>query len=115
MIFGKKSKNNRIYPRADFFQSSYFMVDNNANRATAECWCNNISLGGISFDSEQAGLDSAVVNILYKIGPHMRKDRLAVRFAKKFMTQWRYGGQFTDPDPQRSELIGRYVEQKQPR
>lgn len=114
MIFGKKSsKNNRIYPRADFYQPSYFIVDSNVNMATTECWFNNISLGGIAFESEKAGLEDAVVNILYKIGPHMRKDRLAVRFAQKLMTKWRYGCQFTDPDPQRNDLIGRYIEQKQ--
>ncbi len=113
MIFGKKSKNNRVYPRADFYQPSYFIVDNNANTATTECWFNNISIGGMAFESEQAGLEDTMVNILYKIGPHMRKDRLAIRFARKLMTRWRYGCQFTDADPHRNELIGRYIEQKQ--
>jgi hypothetical protein len=113
MIFGKKSRNNRAYQRADFYQPSYFLVDSSANTATTECWFNNISLGGMAFESEQGGLDDAVVNILYKIGPHMRKDRLAVRFARKLMTKWRYGCQFTDPDPQRNQLIAQYIEQKQ--
>lgn len=114
MIFGKKSsKNDRVYPRADFFQPSYFVVDSSADSSTNECWFNNISVGGMAFESEQSDLKNAVINILYKIGPHMRKDRLTVRFAKKLMTRWRYGCQFTDPDPQRNELIAHYIELKQ--
>ena len=115
MIFSKKSKNNRAYPRADFFQPSYFMVDSEINTSTSECWFNNISQGGLAFESEKDGLENAVINILYKIGTQMRKDRLAVRFARKLMTRWRYGCQFLDPDPQRNELIGHYIDQKQGR
>ncbi len=112
MLFNKKPANNRAYPRVDFFQPSYFIVENDAVPSANDCWFNNISLGGLSFESEKNDLDKAVVSVLYKIGALMRKDMLQVRFSRKLMTKWRYGCQFLLPDEQRNELIEKYVEQK---
>jgi hypothetical protein len=112
MIFGKKSKNNRKYPRAAFYQPSYFIVENDDSPAANECWFNNISLGGMAFESERNNLTDSVINVLYKIGPQMRKDRLQVIFAHKLMTKWRYGCQFLSSDEQRNTIIAHYIEKK---
>ncbi|HQF10257.1 MAG TPA: PilZ domain-containing protein [Spirochaetota bacterium] len=112
MIFSKKQKNNRAFPRADFYQPSYFIVENDENPAANECWFNNISVGGLAFESERDNLDSATINILYKIGPQMRKDKLQVMFSRKLMTKWRYGCQFVQNDDQRNSIIAQYVEKK---
>lgn len=112
MIFGKRSKNNRKHPRAAFYQPSYFIVENDDSPAANECWFNNISLGGMAFESERNNLTDSVINVLYKIGPQMRKDRLQVIFAHKLMTKWRYGCQFLSSDEQRSTIIAHYIEKK---
>ena len=112
MLFNKKSKNNRMYPRVDFFQPSYFIVENEENSPTNECWFTNISLGGLAFESDRDNLNESVVNILYKIGPQLRKDRLQIRFTRKLMSKWRYGCQFISPDERRNELISQFVVQK---
>lgn len=112
MIFNKKPKNNRTSQRADFYQPSYFIVENDASPAANECWFNNISVGGLAFESERDNLDKAVINILYKIGPQMRKDKLQVMFSRKLMSKWRYGCQFMQPDEQRNTIIAQYVEKK---
>ncbi|MBN2160570.1 MAG: PilZ domain-containing protein [Spirochaetes bacterium] len=112
MIFSKNPKNNRAYPRADFYQPSYFIVDSDDTIAANECWFNNISLGGLAFESERSDLNKAVINVLYKIGPQLRKDRLLVKFSRKLMSRWRYGCQFMSTDEQRNTIIARYVDQK---
>jgi hypothetical protein len=112
MLFGKKTKNNRVFPRAEFYQPSYFIVENEDNRAATECWFNNISLGGLAFESERDNLSDSMINILYKIGPQLRKDKLQVKFSKKLMTKWRYGCQFVNVDEQRNSIIAGYVDQK---
>lgn len=112
MIFRKKHKNNRTYPRAAFYQPSYFIVENDDRSNANECWFNNISVGGMAFESERDNLDDSVVNVLYKIGPQMRKDKLQVKFSQKLMTRWRYGCQFLSPDDNRNVIISKYIEQK---
>jgi hypothetical protein len=112
MIFSKKQKNNREHPRADFYQPSYFIVENDESPAANECWFNNISVGGLAFESERDNLDQATINILYKIGPQMRKDKLQVMFSRKLMTKWRYGCQFVQSDDQRNTIIAQYVDKK---
>jgi hypothetical protein len=112
MIFSKKPKNNRNFARAEFYQPSYFIVENDEKSAANECWFNNISMGGLAFESERENLENSVVNILYKIGPQLRKDRLQVRFSRKLMSRWRYGCQFVNPDEQRNTIIAGYVEQR---
>jgi hypothetical protein len=112
MIFSKKSKNSREFPRASFYQPSYFIVENDESPAANECWFNNISLGGLAFESERDNLADSVINVLYKIGPQMRKDRLQVKFAQKLMTKWRYGCQFVGSDDQRNTIIAHYIEKK---
>lgn len=112
MIFSKNPRNNRAYPRADFYQPSYFIVDSDEAIAANECWFNNISLGGLAFESERDDLNNTVINVLYKIGPQLRKDRLQVKFSRKLMARWRYGCQFVSTDEQRNSIIARYVDQK---
>ena len=108
----KKEQNKRAFPRADFFQPSYFMIEGDASQEAMECWCNNISAGGIAFESTRGDLNNATVKILYKIGMHTLKDRLRVKHANKLMTRYRYGGQFEALDNKRTEIIQRYVEAK---
>lgn len=112
MLFKKQRVENRAYPRVDFFQPSFFMVENDAVPSATDCWFNNISLGGLSLESDRERLDEAEISVLYRIGRQMRKDRLQVRFSKKLMTKWRYGCQFMLPDEQRSSLIEEYVTKK---
>jgi hypothetical protein len=112
MIFGKKQQNNRAYPRADFFQPSFFIVEDDTNQKATECWCNNISVGGLAFESERGNLNDAMVRILYKIGNQTRKDSMQVRFSHRLMSRFRYGCQFTSPDPKRNDLISRYVDMR---
>ncbi len=112
MLFKKQRIENRAYPRVDFFQPSFFMVENDAVPSATDCWFNNISLGGLSIESDRERLDEAEISVLYRIGRQMRKDRLRVKFSKKLMTKWRYGCQFMLPDEQRSSLIEEYVTKK---
>ena len=112
MLFRKQRVDNRAYPRVDFFQPSFFIVEADAVQSASDCWFNNISLGGLSLESERERLDDEVISVLYRIGQQMRKDRLRIKFSRKLMTKWRYGCQFMAPDERRSALIEEYVAKK---
>ena len=108
MLF-KKPENKRQFPRADFFQASYFMIPGTDMPATMECWCNNISEGGISFDCDRNDLGDNVIRVLYKIGSLYRKDDLKIRHASRLLSRWQYGCEFISADDQRDAVIGSYV------
>jgi|WetSurMetagenome_2_1015567.scaffolds.fasta_scaffold1710579_1 hypothetical protein len=102
--------NERKHDRIDFYQSSFFRLENGTEK-TNECWFNNISLGGICFDSENSDLEiGEFVKVLYKIETKIRHDQGVVRFKSKALNNWRYGCEFVDQDEQRSELIKKYIE-----
>jgi hypothetical protein len=112
MLFGKKQKNIRAYPRVDFFQSSYYLIENEGPSGTNECWFYNISLGGIGFESEKTDLINAIITIVYKIGSQYRKDRLKIKYSTRLISKWRYGCQFINDDDQRNKLISYYIGQR---
>ena len=109
MLFGKKQKNMRVYPRVDFFQSSYYLIENEGKTGTNECWFYNISMGGIGFESDKADLINAIITIIYKIGSQYRKDRLKIKYSTRLISKWRYGCQFMNADDQRNRLISYYI------
>lgn len=111
MLF-KKPENKREYARADFFQASYFMIPGTDKPATVECWCNNISEGGISFETDRNDLDDNTIRVLYKIGSLYRKDDLKIKHAARLLSRWRYGCEFLSTDDHRNAVIANYVGNK---
>lgn len=112
MFFWKKQKDTRAYPRVDFFQSTYFIVENENQPVTSECWFYDISVGGIGFESEKDNLDKATVDVVYKIGSQYRKDRLSIQYTNRLISKWRYGCKFLSQDENRNKLISYYIEKR---
>ncbi|MBN1534707.1 MAG: PilZ domain-containing protein [Spirochaetes bacterium] len=105
-----KRSEERKHERIDFYQSSFFRTENGTEK-TNECWFNNISMGGICFDTENSDLEvGESIKALYKIETKIRHDQCVIRFKSKALNNWRYGCEFTAADQQRSELIKRYIE-----
>ncbi len=105
----ERKSEERKNERFDFFQTTYFRSENGAEK-TYQCWSNNISMGGLCFDAESGdiGLDEKI-KILYKIETKIRHDVCCIKFKSKALNNWRYGCQFADDDPQRDELIEKYI------
>jgi hypothetical protein len=110
VVFGKKNWEKRRDPRADCFQSSYFVVENETRPGTNECWINNVSVGGIGLESDRNDLQNRVIKTLYKIGSHLRQDHLRIKYAARLLSKWRYGCQFIAPDEQRTQIITSYID-----
>ncbi len=114
MLFksAKKSKKQeeRKYERIEFYQSSYYRF-NKKDEKTYECWFNNISLGGMCIDTDNGNVKlDEVIKVLYKIETKIRYDECKVRYMTKALNNWRYGCEFVREDPQRDELIKRYID-----
>lgn len=113
MIFGRSPKKQaakgdevRKFERIEFFQSSFYTE----NDATHECWFNNISLGGLCFDTHNADLDiNEIIKILYKVGIKIRNDSCKICYKTRALNNWRYGCEFVEKDEQRDALIKKYV------
>jgi len=113
--FGKSSKSAkdeaaeaRKFERIEFFQSSFYTD----KEITHECWFNNISLGGLCFDTNSGDLSlEDTIKILYKIGIKIRNDMCVLRYKTKALNNWRYGCEFITPDEQRDEMIRMYVQE----
>jgi len=97
-------------PRADFYQSSYFLpLKKEGESATYECWFNNIGEGGLSFETEKETLrEGDEIQILYKIGLKLRNDTLKVLSARTSFNKYKYGCAFIDSDENRNLMIGEY-------
>ncbi len=108
----KKPENKRRYPRADFPRASYFMLQDKDTAATLECWCSNISMGGISFETDRDDLEDNVIRVLYKVGSLYRRDDLKIKHASHQSSRWKYGCQFVNADYHRNAVINNYVEAK---
>ena len=113
-MFKKKKKENRNFARADFYQASYFKVEDEGKDAPInECWFNNISLGGVAIEADKNRLEKdKKIKVLYKIGTIYRNDLLSIRFGRKLMSRFRFGCQFVDEDDARDNLIKKYIEEK---
>lgn len=109
---GNMRKNSRVYPRSDFFQKAYFIVEDDAHPVTHDCWFFNISLGGIGLECDRDNLVNATINVVYKVGTQLRKDRLQIKYSIKCISKWRYGGQFLHEDNARNTLISHFIEKK---
>ncbi len=97
--------------RTDFFQSSYFLpVSNGEESATFKCWFNNISEGGLSFETTENNLkEGDEIKILYKLGTKIRNDSLRIQFTSRFLDRYKYGCAFIDSDDLRKDLIDQYL------
>jgi hypothetical protein len=107
---GSGKSEERKHERIDFYQSSFFRSENGTEK-TYECWFNNISMGGLCFDTENSELGvGEALKVLYKIETKIRHDQCVIRYKSKALNNWRYGCEFTGQDQQRSELIKKYIE-----
>ncbi len=101
----------RAHPRTDFFQQSYFVIDNNDQQGTNECWCYNISIGGLGIESAKNNLANAIITVIYKLGSQYRKDRLRIKYSTRLISKYRYGCQFVNDDEHRNKLIAYFIGQ----
>lgn len=123
-MFGKKKNNKndnndsngadkREFERIDFVQSTYFKVlEDKTGSSVDECFINNISIGGISFDIKTDSLkkDDEVM-VVYKIRKEVRRDRLVVRHIRKVFNNHRCGCQFIEQNKERNEIIKNYIKE----
>lgn len=65
-----------------------------------------------SIQQISSSIKDSVVNILYRIGPKYRNDRIQVVFSKKEMTRWLHGCRFVESDEQRTLYIEDFIGEK---
>ncbi len=116
MFFNSKKKKEtdsekRKEERAEFFQTSYYLpVRQDEESATFECWFNNISKGGLSFETKREDLkEGDEIKVLYKIGTKFRNDKLRIQFASRFLDRFKCGCAFIDADEERKYMIDEYL------
>lgn len=116
MLFKFKKNNQnksekRREPRASFYQSSYFLpVSMSDNVETFECWFNNISEGGLAFETSLDRMkEGDEVKVLYKIGTKYRNDKMKIQFACRKLDNYKYGCAFVDMDENRKMMIEEYL------
>jgi len=119
MFFNFKKKNDkglekRKEPRVRFYQASYFLpVSQSEESGTFECWFNNISEGGLSFETNLSKMkEGDEVKVLYKIGTKYRNDNLKIQFASRSLDKYKYGCAFVDSDENRKMMIDEYFKMK---
>ncbi len=108
-------KNKRKEERIDFIQATYYKIMDGES-GIDECFLNNISTGGLSFDTreKQVKIGDELI-IMYKIGTHLRRDTLKIKHVYKIFNNWRCGGQFADADSEREQMIRKYIEHQNAR
>ena len=107
----KSSSNNRLHERVEFIQATYFKAQSGEpNSNVEECYLNNISIGGLSFDSKNESLkEGDKIFIMYTVGSEVRKDELVIKHAKRVFNNWRCGCEFSDSDIIRNDIIKEYI------
>ncbi len=103
-------KNKRKFERIDFIQATYFKIVDGES-GIDECFLNNISTGGLSFDTKdkQVKIGDEII-VMYKIGNHLRRDSLLIKHVDKVFNNWRCGGEFSNEDFEREKMIRYYIE-----
>jgi c-di-GMP-binding flagellar brake protein YcgR len=113
MIFKKKNKpdEKRRFERFDFIQATFYKFSGDEKESKiVECFLNNISVGGISFDTKDEQLkENDSIKLMYKIGTILRRDTLFVKHLVRVFNNWRVGCEFSDEEPDRDKMIIRYV------
>lgn len=115
-MFFKTGKNKvsdherRRNKRASFFQSSYFLqINTTGGSGTSECWFNNISEGGLAFETRHSILkEGDEIKVLYKLGAQLRNDSLRIQSATKVFDKYRYSCTFINSDENRKLMIEEY-------
>ena len=110
---GREPVQRRQFERIDFIQASYFTeADSGSGENAHDCWFNNISVGGMSFDIREESLrEGDVIIVLYKLGTKIMRDRVLVQYARRVLNNWRCGCTFLDSDGKRDDFIIDYIEQ----
>ena len=112
-FFNKTPEKNekRKHKRWDFVQATFYKISNpNSDNKIIECYLNNISLGGLCFDTQNEELKKGdTIKLMYKIGTVLRRDTLQVRYIQKVFNNWRIGCEFEEENLERDEMIIRYI------
>lgn len=114
MFFKKKKKSEderRRFERIDFIQATFykFSADEKENKVV-ECFLNNISMGGISFDTKDEQLkENDNIKLMYKVGTILRRDSLIVKHIARVFNNWRVGCEFCEEEPERDNMIIAYI------
>jgi hypothetical protein len=105
-----KNKEKRKYERIDFVQATYFKLADGES-GIDECFLNNISTGGLSFDTKDRQLNIGDdIIIMYKVGTQLRRDNLRIKHVDRVFNNWRCGGKFLEDDFERDDMIRKYIE-----
>jgi hypothetical protein len=100
----EKKSEKRRFERFDFIQSTFYKLPDTDK--VVECFLNNISIGGLSFDTKDNELSvNDTIILMYKIKTTMKKDTLIIRHIQRVFNNWRIGCEFKDEDPERNTLI----------
>ena len=115
MFFKSKKKEEektekRKNPRTELYQASYYLPSApEGDSATHECWFQNISEGGIAFETNENLLKAGdEVKIIYRIGVRVRDDSMKVLSARKSLNRFLFGCEFLSSDESRSEMIRKF-------
>lgn len=120
MLFSKKPKkgtpkensDQRKNTRIDLYQATYYkMPHDSPNSVIHDCWLNNISSGGISFDTNNNEIAQGdQIMLLYRLETNIRKDLVTVRHVRQVFNNWRYGCKFNSEDENRAKSIDSFID-----
>jgi len=108
-------KDKRKHKRIDLYQEAMIEVkDSNDIKSFYDCYINNISLGGISFDVEVYNVyvfEKNKIYLIFSIDGCERMDEVHIESSFKAIRNWRCGCSFVKEDKERDKQIKNYIKQ----